>query len=653
MRSKFLVLSILLVILGMNMISAEIMFSQPKAVYSIGDFLEISATVKANQNMDGFVTLSIACNGNKREFYLSPISLTAGQQELISKKLLVSKSFLGDMVGSCSIYAEAGPESGSSQGFQISDSVNSAIDISPTSVNPSEKIVIKGTAVKANSQVLEGFIEIGIGGNEIIRDVSHGKFEANFSFPENTRSGNYEVSVKIYDKMGEVIGNYYSESDTIKVKQLPTKLEIVADRQNVKPGETLTLRMIVYDQAGDEISGDVKLDVKSDSGIVFYSSLLRTNENAEISFPENATPGYLSAEASFLGLGATRPVYIEEVMKAKFDILNDTLTVTNVGNVPYSKEINVMIGDQIENISVNLGVGGIAPYRLTAPDGNYDIRVDDGSENLTMSGVHLLGGVIGVQEVMSNINLFARYPIVWIFLILVFGLFVVMIYGKVKKTRNYGSSEARKGTGAGKMAGVEEKGFEIINRHSKEAEHSSVGSGKKEQASVLTLKIKSFSKSGGNAPENIEKAVESITRGKGSVYRNSNDSITGVFTPSMTKSFRNDLIAIKVASEIAAHLNEHNRKFNQKIDFGIGVHSGDISARMDNGKLQFTALGNTLGMAKRIADSANNDVLLSKEVGSKVSSEVKTEKSGEYYSVKKMVDREQHKNFIDGFLRRN
>jgi len=121
----------------------------------------------------------------------------------------------------------------------------------------------------------------------------------------------------------------------------------------------------------------------------------------------------------------------------------------------------------------------------------------------------------------------------------------------------------------------------------------------------------------------------------------------------VTKTFRNDPIAIKVASEIASHLNEHNKKFKDKIEFGIGVNSGEIVASVGKDKLNFTAIGNALSTAKRIADSAEGSVLISEATNKKVMSEVKTEKKGDYYSIKKIIDREQYKGFLDGFMKRN
>ena len=63
------------------MVSAEIMLSQPKSIYSINDILEASATIKASENYDGFFILSLKCGENSNDFYLSPLSLSQGQRK--------------------------------------------------------------------------------------------------------------------------------------------------------------------------------------------------------------------------------------------------------------------------------------------------------------------------------------------------------------------------------------------------------------------------------------------------------------------------------------------------------------------------------------------------------------------------------------------
>ncbi len=53
------------------------------------------------------------------------------------------------------------------------------------------------------------------------------------------------------------------------------------------------------------------------------------------------------------------------------------MIVTNVGNVPYRKSIQISIGNNQETIFVPLEFGQKKELKLTAPDGSYDIKVND------------------------------------------------------------------------------------------------------------------------------------------------------------------------------------------------------------------------------------------------------------------------------------
>lgn len=658
MRSKLLIVLAFVLILNISMISAEIMFSQNNAVYNIGDLMDVSATLKASSDSDGFFSLSLNCNGVSRQFYLSPSSLLSGQQEIVSKKLLLSREFLGDMNGNCKIEGSYESEYASSQIFQITDKIDLSYSLTPVTVSPGKSISIKGTAIKANSQNLEGFAEIIVDGTnvDLIIPVVQGKFDANFSMADNAKSGEYSIFVKAYDKSGNQTGNQDTKSSSILVKQEPRKLEIIIDKQDINPGENIKIKTVVYDQAGDEIQSDVKIDVKDNAGNLYLTKAVRTNEDFDLGFENNAAPGYWTVYASSIGLASDRYISIAEFEKAEFEVVNDTLIISNIGNVPYQRIVQVRIGEGLETKDILLDVGEIKEFKISAPDGNYDVSVTDGSEEKEFSNVQLTGNAVSLDDIGNQINIFSKYPLVWLFLIIVLGLFVVMITGRVSRRKFYGTMDSGKsGTGEKtiKYSEIEKnEGFSIV-KEAKSAEHSLVMDGKKEEASVLALKIKNSGVMKNKiAKESVDKAADIINRNKGSLYQ-TGENIIGIFAPSLTKSFRNDLTAVKVASEIASSLNEHNRKFKEKIDFGMGIHSGEIASKIENEKLKFTALGNTLNMAKRIADSAKNDVLLSKNSNNKVSGEVKTDKSGEYYSIKRIVDREQHKNFLDNFLKRN
>lgn len=200
-----------------------------------------------------------------------------------------------------------------------------------------------------------------------------------------------------------------------------------------------------------------------------------------------------------------------------------------------------------------------------------------------------------------------------------------------------------------------------IESASDEAKHKLVTNGTKQTASFVALKIKNLEelkKSKSNAMDNINSAVREIPQNHGKIYRN-DDFIVGIFAPSETKTFDNELSALRTAEDIAKRLKEHNSKFVHKIDFGIGLNSGDVAAKKENGKLLFTPLGSSMVTAKKVAEIANKKVLMSEDAHRKLTSKVKAIpheiKSGiKTWEIGEIIARDEtHNKFIEDFLKRN
>ena len=94
----------------------------------------------------------------------------------------------------------------------------------------------------------------------------------------------------------------------------------------------------------------------------------------------------------------------------------------------------------------------------------------------------------------------------------------------------------------------------------------------------------------------------------------------------MTRTFKNEVEAAKSAEKIFLVLKEHNKKFSEKIEFGIAINSGDIINKVEHKKLKFTALGNFISAAKRLAGASDGHVLVTKEAYERGISEIKADK---------------------------
>ncbi|MFH1307514.1 MAG: adenylate/guanylate cyclase domain-containing protein [archaeon] len=673
-KSIIFIFTAVLIALLVYSAAAEVMLSQPDSLYSLGDNIELNVAVKALSTTDDILRLTLVCENKSKEFYVLPLTLSAGSEETIDIGLSLSKSFLGDIKGSCNIEARYKDDFDATSSFLISDKIDVVANLDSIEITAGTQTVVKGTAIKANGQPLEGFVEIVVENSDIkiTRSVTGGNFQANFSLPKTLSSGNYIINIRAYEKIDGEIANQGSASTGINLRQTASGLEIAMNTQTLKPGENVSFKITIYDQASNKLTGDISIKILDIWDDVVFEKLAKNEDMIVYSTDKNTSAGYWKIIASSKDLKKERLFYIEEYEDAEFKIINDTLIVTNMGNVPYRKAVQIAIGNDVEIRELDLDIGESRRFRLVAPDGNYQVSVTDGSSSIDLSQVTLTGNIIGVMDIRKQAGLINRYPIVWLFLVVVVGLFMLMMIERVTKKRfhaylpNRGSGslkkaekvEGKKQMQASKSEKEDYSSLVIPHAH-KEAEHSLVHGGNKEKASILNLKIKNLnelSKSKGNAFQNIIKSLEHITSKKGSVYK-SGDNIFGIFTPSLTRTFKNEIIASKVAREMASELNEHNSKFKEKIDFGIGVHAGDIIAKKDKNKLQFTSLGNTIGLSKKISQLAESDVLLSEEVRNRVMSEIKTEMKHQgdtkTFAIKDIRDRDEHNKFIREFLNRS
>ena len=88
----------------------------------------------------------------------------------------------------------------------------------------------------------------------------------------------------------------------------------------------------------------------------------------------------------------------------------------------------IYIGNSDQTASVYLDVGQTKRIKLTAPDGDYDVRVIEGNDENTLEfkGVSLTGNVVSLESVTGG-SFWQKYPLVFLFLIVLVFVFVVVL----------------------------------------------------------------------------------------------------------------------------------------------------------------------------------------------------------------------------------
>ncbi len=165
-------------------------------------------------------------------------------------------------------------------------------------------------------------------------------------------------------------------------------------------GDPLVFKVNLYDSENKLMDGEVLVEIK-DSEKRLTEKTIKSNQLVNLQLNENTASGQGVITAKYLELQpAIEFFYIGSKELAQFELEEDTLKITNVGNTPYSRTIKITIGDTTRDKEISLDIGQSITYKLIAPEGVYNIRVTDGKTSLTRSDVQLTGTgqVIGALD---------------------------------------------------------------------------------------------------------------------------------------------------------------------------------------------------------------------------------------------------------------
>jgi len=738
-RELILIIGVVLGIFLIANVTASVYFSQLESVYNIGDMIEMNVNVTPSDA--GPLKIVLVCDNSSLDVY------KGAPTDLI--QLPLTTLWMNGLTGTCNFIGYYGGETSQSTSFKISKQLS--LDLYATSffAKPGDTITISGNVKRLNGDNVNGDVEITIpliagtnGSKEkLYGAVNNGEFSVDYNVKSDSSAGDYRVDVIAYEKTANERTSEGYEMANLQISQIAKSIDIALDSQNIDPGKTINFKTILYDQSDSPIDGDVGVKIIDSKSNSVFEKIVKSGDSIEYESPSNLSAGYYEIDASTESLSKIKSFHVNEKALVSFEIVNDTLIVKNIGNIPYNKSIEININgiSFIKKID-GLNPGEIKEYKLNGDQGLNSVKVTDGETNLSQENVPLpvqkQSGVTGAAISVSGL---ASTPIVWIIVLVILALIILFLFRDIfkKKSVAYPAPEKRQtnfnNDSSVQVIKLDKKGNEIknepierissaaytkrqmeergigekdltpisrkpsssfasspyrnqrtqnINNDTKvqvaptpkkeipnlptvsmigaakpsvpsQAEQGLVTDGTRNRAAIIVIKVKNtinkFSK------ENLEKSIAHVYDKKGAVQEHGN-FIFVIYSPVITKSYRNEIDATKDAEKIAEGLKEYNRKFSDKIDFGIGINSGDIISKIENKKLKFTSLGTLTIAAKKLSELSSGEVLMTKEAYEKAMSEVKTEKKTingtEVYEVKKVADYDKNRKFIDGFLKR-
>jgi hypothetical protein len=650
-------------ILLLSFASSEIIFTQQvKSVYNLGDTVYSPITIKTLTPISGIVEVNLVCNGSEINFYKNGINLVPGAEDSFDSRLVLIKNNIGGSNGACKIKAIAGGEYSLSNEFKISNwlSINGGLDKS--SYNSGEAIAVIGKVTKETGENSNGLVEAYIETKDVNQNVTqlgtltNGNFAFNLSIPQTLKAGSYEVNVRAYEEDNDgLITNSGTAKYNISVNQVPTTLEVLFESKEIDPGSSAVIHAVLHDQTGDAINSSIFVTVKDSTGKILEEKEMLLGEALIYPIAKGTAPAEWKILASSRGLSTENTFLIKTKESIAVEIVNKTIQITNDGNVFYNKTLLVKIEEEPLNILVSLDIGQTKKYILTAPKGEYTVKVlsDEGNEvSETMS---LTGRAIGIKEQGNNLTAFA-----WVLLGLILLVAAFILLKKVKK-RGFGRFKKEK---ISRAEVKEARPIPVMTEKAiiapvNKAEVSLSIKGEKQEASVIGLKVKNlreFRVRKGSPSDTLKEIINLAQENKAVTYEN-NDYLLFILAPANTRTMKNEPVALELAQEIQKIMMNHNRMFNQKMNYGISLNKGEIVGKRESGVFKFMGIGNLIGMSKKIATLSDGDVLLSETMNNLLRVNIKSDKETRdgmavyvLNSVKK--ENEETRKFINRFMER-
>lgn len=654
----------------LSSVSAAISLTSPSAVYNMGDVLNVNITLTPETNTNGFFISTLSCGSDKVEIFRMPYSGFAGESETFSIKARLDSNLISDLEGTCSVLAEYGSEKFYSSEFKISSLVTVVLDVQGNLFEPGETVYFSGTAVLENGDNVEGKAVIFIVGNNTKTTVSveDGEFEGDIELPENMASGGYDLRAIVSETLNNDTLNSGSATETLRVKQVVRAVEVALSEVNVNPGKDISYQVVLYDQILGKTSNDVKVIIINPSGENVSENVVSSGITNTFFIETNYKPGEWTVEAESNNIKSTANFYVAEMKNISIHIENTTIFVKNIGNILYDSPLELSIGNEKQTIPLALEVGESKLFKAFAPEGDYDISAVTEGMTTSLGQVRLTGRAVDVRELSSDKE-FSFKMLMWVLIAVVLLAIVIVVYRRYRENRMYSSPNTtltgpvkpKEGPLMGSFGWKQTKpDVKEIRKLSEitlaSKEKSDVG--RKEECTVISLKVKNSDEL--NKYKGSEPAINALIQvaglgksAKAQVVREGNFT-TMVFSQTGTGSANPHIIAVRTGKEIENLLKSHNRKYARKIAFGIGAVTGEMIVERKGSNVNHTSVGTIIPSVKKIAEHANDMLLLGDSTRSKLRGQIKVDKGigGIYWNVVSFVSHETHNEFIKKFMER-
>jgi len=371
-------------------------FSISKSSIQMGEPVIISGTIKNlnNEPIEGIFEIKLV---GQRDFVVHRGTLENGFFEFTTNfegtAILNFKDDYNVIITAKDIHGNY-KEFTNALNLKVTNIFNVNAEILNDDVFPGREIGIRGTITKdtdGETPPSEGNVILTVEEKTYKTPFTNGKIEYSLKTDYNLKAGNHDIKIKVED------GNGNSGETTISFNSLSVakSVGIVTDKEAYNPGETVQIKGIINDQAGDELTGEIDFTITNSKGKDIETSIHMAGEYFELYLPKGSPPGEWTISTKHKDLTGINKIKIQEVKDLEILFNEGNVLIRNIGNLKIENECVVNIKGPSKDYSIkkkstlNANETLTIDLRKEVPTGNYDIETncnyDDSVKSMKLS----------------------------------------------------------------------------------------------------------------------------------------------------------------------------------------------------------------------------------------------------------------------------
>ncbi|RME54534.1 hypothetical protein D6777_03470 [Candidatus Woesearchaeota archaeon] len=232
--------------------------------------------------------------------------------------------------------------------FNIVNNLVVSANLNKERYKPGEVVRVSGTVDNAVNENVN--VEISLGDLKETTKVVNGQFSKEFILPKDVKSGDNKLKIKVSDNFG----NVGTETLELEVLAQPTKIDNVLNLDVFQPEDVLEVTPMLFDQAGDELSMSVLVEILNTKEDEVFSKTVKSNQKLIYRIPKYAMPGMWVLRTSVNDDVVQESVLtIASLQKVSAEIENNVLEIKNLGNTKVKDNFEIVAKGSKDTFKIN------------------------------------------------------------------------------------------------------------------------------------------------------------------------------------------------------------------------------------------------------------------------------------------------------------